>query len=104
MPFTTWLQAHSAMVPSLKSILVRPLLSFKVVCVCVGVWGVSLWIVRMISKTIQGSQIKFCTAQFVPVKAHQDTKRNFQKSDLWCHNDINTKKIGKIRTSAKPYK
>ena len=38
------------------------------------------------------------------LKAYQNTKRTFQKSDLWRHNDVITKNNGKIQTSAKPNK
>ena len=35
------------------------------------------------------------------VEAYQNTKRNFQKYELWRHNDVITKNNGKIRTSVK---
>ena len=38
------------------------------------------------------------------LKAYQNTKRNFQKYDLWRHNDVITKNNGKIPTSVKPGK
>ena len=51
-------------------------------------------------RTIKASQMKLYTV-IVLLKAYQDTERNFQKYDLWRHNDVITKNIGKIRTSAK---
>ena len=59
-------------------------------------WRGSLRIQLMISETIQGSQIKLCTVITTILKAYQNTKRKFQKSDLWRHNDIITKTIGKL--------
>ena len=52
----------------------------------------------MILRTIEASPMKLCTA-IVLLKAYQNTKRNFPKSDLWRHNDVITKNNGKIRTS-----
>ena len=54
----------------------------------------------MISGTIKASPMKLCTV-IVLLKAYQKTKRNFQKYDIWRHNDIITKNNGKIRISAK---
>ena len=47
--------------------------------------------------------MKLCTV-IVLLKAYQNTKRNFQKYDLWRHNDVITKNNGKIQISAKPGK
>ena len=44
--------------------------------------------------------MKLCTV-IVLIKAYQNTKRNFQKYDLWRHNDVITKNNGKIRISSK---
>ena len=57
----------------------------------------------MISGTIKASPMKLSTIKVLP-KASQNTKRNFQKYDIWCHNDVIIKNNGKIRTSAKPEK
>ena len=57
----------------------------------------------IISGTIKASPVKLCTV-IVLLKAYQNTKRNFQKYDLWRHNDVITKNNGKIWTSAKPDK
>ena len=67
------------------------------------VQGGSLGTLLMISGTIKASPMKLCTV-IVLLKAYQNTKRNFQKYDLWRHNDVITKNNGKIRTSAKPSK
>ena len=55
----------------------------------------------MISGTFKASPVKLWTV-IVLLKAYQNTKGNFQKYDLCCHNDAITKNNGKIRTSAKP--
>ena len=57
----------------------------------------------MISGTIAASPMKLCTV-IVLLKTYQNTKRNFQKYDLWRHNYVITKNNGKIRTSVKPGK
>ena len=57
----------------------------------------------MISGTIKASRMKLCTV-IVLLKAYQNTKRNFQKYDLWRHNDVITKNNGKIHISAEPGK
>ena len=57
----------------------------------------------MISGTIQTSLMKLYTV-IVLLKAYQNTKRNFQKYDLWRHNDVITKNNDKILTSSKPDK
>ena len=49
----------------------------------------------MISGTIKASPMKLCTV-IVLLKAHQNTKRNFQKFDLRCHNDAITRTMGKF--------
>ena len=54
----------------------------------------------MISGTIKASPMKLSTV-IVLIKAYQNTKRNFQKYDLWRHNDVITKNNGKIRISSK---
>ena len=41
----------------------------------------------MISGTIKAIPMKLCTV-IVLVKAYQNTKRKFQKYDLWRHNDV----------------
>ena len=48
----------------------------------------------MISGTIKASPMKLCTV-IVLLKAYQNTKRNFQKSDLRRHNDVITKTMAK---------
>ena len=57
----------------------------------------------MISGTIKASPMKLCTVIGL-LKAYQNTKRNFQKYDLWRYNDVINKNNGIIRTSAKPGK
>ena len=65
--------------------------------------GGSLGTPLMISGTIKASPMKLCTV-IVLLKTYQNTKRNFQKYDLWRHNDVITKNNDKIRTSVKPDK
>ena len=54
----------------------------------------------MISGTLQASPTKL-NAVIVILKAYQNTKRHFQKSDLCRHNAIITKNNGNIRTFLK---
>ena len=49
----------------------------------------------MISGTIKGSPMKLSTV-IVPLKAYQNTKRNFQKYDLRRHNDVTMKTTEKF--------
>ena len=54
----------------------------------------------MISGTIKANPMKLCTVK-VLLKVYQNTKRNFQKYDLWRHNDVITMaKVGPPRNQA----
>ena len=41
----------------------------------------------MISAIVKAYLMKLCTV-IVLLEAYQNIKRNFQKSDLWCHTSI----------------
>ena len=57
----------------------------------------------IISETIKASPMKVCKL-LVPRNAHQNTERNFEKSDIWRHSDVTNKHNRKILTSGKPDK